>query len=299
MTSKKPDEASQPGKPTRGFKYRKAKIRHSLLTRGADRLTGGWLSRRHETTPPITRHVQISTPAWPRELDGLRIGHVSDFHFGDLMSLEKAMLAVEAIKAESPDIICNTGDLVDLEWRGVEPLIQAFVDAAPPLGNFLVLGNHDELDSGEEVARVAGELGIQVLRDEVALVEYKGHTLKIGGVDWARTPAQCRTSIDRATELESPHVLLCHNPKGFDHAAEIGIPLTLSGHTHGGQIARRNKPDANMAFAHKRSAGLYETGDCRLFVTVGVGAWFPLRMNCPAEVVLITMSHGDPMASHD
>ena len=90
--------------------------------------------------------------------------------------------------------------------------------------------------------------------------------------------------------MESPHVLLCHNPKGFDHAAEIGIPLTLSGHTHGGQIARRNKPDANMAFAHKRSAGLYETGDCRLFVTVGIGAWFPLRMNCPAEVVVITMS---------
>ena len=299
MTSKKPDEAGQPEKPVRGLKYRKAKIRHSLLTRGADRLTGGWLSRRHETTPPITRHVQISTPAWPRELSGLRIGHVSDFHFGDLMSLDKAMMAVEAIKAESPDIICNTGDLVDLEWPGVEPLIEAFVDVAPPLGNFLVLGNHDELDSGEEVARVAGELGIRVLRDEVAVVEHNGHAVRIGGVDWARTPAQCKSRIDRATEVESPHVLLCHNPKGFDHAAKIGIPLTLSGHTHGGQIARRNKPDANMAFAHKRSAGLYETGDCRLFVTVGVGAWFPLRMNCPAEVVVITMSHGDPMASHD
>lgn len=299
MASKKPDEADQPDKPARSFKYRKAKIRHSLLTRGADRLTGGWLSRRHESMSPITRHVRIRTPVWPKELDGLRIGHVSDFHFGDLMSLDKARKAVDAISAESPDMICNTGDLVDLEWPGVEPLIQAFVDAAPPLGNFLVLGNHDELDSGEDVARIAGELGIRVLRDEVASVEYNDSPLRIGGVDWARTPEQCRTRIERATVDDSPHVLLCHNPKGFDHAARIGVPLTLSGHTHGGQIARRNKPDANMAFAHKRSAGLYESGDSRLFVTVGVGAWFPLRMNCPAEVVLITMTHGDPALSQD
>ena len=299
MASRTPEEENQPNESVRGFKYRKAKIRHRLFTRGADRLTGGWLTRRHESTPPITRHVQICTPAWPSELNGLKIGHVSDFHFGDLMTIEKAMMAVEAVGAESPDIICNTGDLVDLEWPGVEPLVQGFVDLAPPLGNYLVLGNHDELDSGNAVAALASKMGMKVLRDEVDHVDYNGHCLKVGGIDWARTPDQCKSRIDRAAASEIPDLLLCHNPKGFDHAAELGIPLTLSGHTHGGQIARRNKPDANMAFAHRRSAGLYESGDCRLFVTVGVGAWFPLRMNCPAEVVLITMSHGDPMASHD
>ncbi|MEE2906644.1 MAG: metallophosphoesterase [Planctomycetota bacterium] len=299
MSDKRTGDPDKPSKPRRSVKFRKAKIRHTVFTLGADKLTGGWLSRRHEAQQPLKRHVEISTPAWPKNLDGLRIGHVSDFHFGDLMTLQNALLAIEALKSEAPEIICNTGDLVDLEWQGVEPLVQAFVDLNPPLGNFFVLGNHDELDDGEAVARVASEAGIHVLRNGTFTVDRNGQPLCIGGVDWARTPKQCREQIDTMAEDGDPHVLLCHNPKGFDHAAELAIPLTLSGHTHGGQIARRNKPDANMAFAHRRSAGLYEIDDYRLFVTVGVGAWFPLRMNCPAEVVIITMRHGKPCATHD
>ena len=296
--SDQPADSDQPIKPKRSLKFRKAKMRHIVFTVGANRLTGGWLGRRHRNERPLTRHLEISTPAWPEEHDGVRIGHVSDFHFGDLMSLDKAMLTVEALKKESPDLICNTGDLVDLEWSGVEPLVQAFAELAPPMGNFMVLGNHDELDSGDEVERVATEAGLHVLRDCSMPVDH-GSGLRIGGVDWARTPAQCRDRINIMNRDGRPDILLCHNPKGFDHAASLGIPLTLSGHTHGGQIARRNKPNANMAFAHKRSAGLYEVEDCRLFVTVGVGAWFPLRMNCPAEVVIITMRHGPASETHD
>ncbi|MCH2134267.1 MAG: metallophosphoesterase [Phycisphaerales bacterium] len=300
MAAKRGHETGKPTKPKRSVKFRKAKIRHVIFTLGADRLTGGWLGRRHDAQAPVTRHVEISTPAWPRDLDGIRIGHVSDFHFGDLMSLDKALLAVEALRAESPEIICNTGDLVDLEWSGVEPLAQAFADLNPPLGNYFVLGNHDELDSADEVARIASEAGLHVLRDDTFTVRRNDADLTIGGIDWARTPPQCQSRIDTMVERGGrPDILLCHNPKGFDHAAELGIPLTLSGHTHGGQIARRNKPDANMAFAHRRSAGLYENGHYRLFVTVGVGAWFPLRFNCPAEVVIITMRHGQPDATHD
>jgi predicted MPP superfamily phosphohydrolase len=290
---------SESTKKTRGVKFRKAKLRHQLFSVGADKLTRGWLSRRHNAERPICRHVEITTPAWPEAFDGLRIGHVSDFHFGDLMSLEKAMHSVEVLRAEAPDLICHTGDLVDLEWSGVEPLVEALAGLNPPLGNWMVLGNHDELDSADDVARVATEAGIRVLRDQAESIQYNGETLRIGGVDWARTPAQCQTRIDRLVDEAPPHLLLCHNPKGFDHAARVGIPLTLSGHTHGGQIARRNRPDANMAFAHKRSAGLYEINDFRLFVTVGVGAWFPLRMNCPPEVVIITMRHGAADATHD
>tara|TARA_B100002052_G_scaffold288461_1_gene304659 strand:+ start:130 stop:1029 length:900 start_codon:yes stop_codon:yes gene_type:complete len=299
MGSKRSNAPGKPDKPKRSVKFRKAKVRHTVFTLGANRLTGGWLKRKHDAQQPVKRHVEISTPSWPKALDGLRIGHVSDFHFGDLMNLEKAMMAVEALASESPEIICNTGDLVDLEWMGVEPLARAFVELNPPLGNFFVLGNHDELEDGEAVARVATEAGIHVLRDDTMTVSRQGHDFRIGGVDWARTPKQCTDRIDRMLQSGRPDLLLCHNPKGFDHAAAVGIPMTLSGHTHGGQIARRNKPDANMAFAHKRSAGLYEIGDNRMFVTVGVGAWFPLRMNCPAEVVIITMRHGEPSASHD
>jgi hypothetical protein len=112
---------------------------------------------------------------------------------------------------------------------------------------------------------------------------------------WARTPIQCEQRIDAALGSESVDLLLSHNPKGFDHAANRGVAMTLSGHTHGGQIARRNRPTANLSIlhGHRRNAGVYEIGDARLFVTVGAGALFALRWNCPAEIAMLTIRCGD------
>ena len=70
------------------------------------------------------------------------------------------------------------------------------------------------------------------------------------------------------------------------------MALTLSGHTHGGQVALPRRPNTNLAISHRHSAGLFEIGDSRLFVTRGVGSWFPLRVNCPPEVAMLTMRHG-------
>jgi len=86
-------------------------------------------------------------------------------------------------------------------------------------------------------------------------------------------------------------LLLAHNPKAFLHAADIEIPLTLAGHTHGGQIALKHRPNANLALSHRHRVGLFQQGPSRLYVTSGVGAWFPLRINCPAEIAIITMRH--------
>ena len=54
-------------------------------------------------------------------------------------------------------------------------------------------------------------------------------------------------------------------------------------------MALKTRKGANLSVALRYSAGMYERGDSRLFVTVGVGAWFPLRVNCPAEVALLTV----------
>jgi predicted MPP superfamily phosphohydrolase len=91
---------------------------------------------------------------------------------------------------------------------------------------------------------------------------------------------------------QTPHLLLAHNPKAFHAAARRDIPLTLSGHTHGGQVAWKGKPRANVSFAHRLSAGLYQRNGCSLFVSVGAGAWFPLRVHCAPEVLVITVRRG-------
>jgi len=78
----------------------------------------------------------------------------------------------------------------------------------------------------------------------------------------------------------------------FAAASDAGIPLVLAGHTHGGQVALRNKPQKNMALTHRHSSGFYEQGVSRLFVNVGAGAWFPYRRNVPAEIVVLVARRG-------
>jgi predicted MPP superfamily phosphohydrolase len=278
----------------RSTKFRRAQLRHFFVTHGLNKLSGGRLLDRHHAESVLIRRVDITAPHWPLELDGLRIAHLSDLHVGDLMSVERAIEIIRLLTDEHPDIVCNTGDVADLICPELKPVFDACIALKPPLGNYLVLGNHDELDDREHVAHMAETAGINVLRNEQTRVVHDGKTIRIGGVDWSRTPSDCRDSIETALQGGPIDLLLSHNPKGFDHAAQRGIPLTLSGHTHGGQIARKNKPDANLALAmnHRRSAGLYEQGDSRLFVTVGAGALFPLRMNCPAEVAILTITRG-------
>jgi hypothetical protein len=269
-------------------KYRRAKMRHVLFTSGPNKITRGRLFRKHFDQRIEIKHVEISTPLWPKEFDGLRIGHISDFHLGDLMPMSRALGAVRMLKDEEPDIVACTGDIVDLNALGAAPLFDAMANIRAPLGTMLVLGNHDELDCVSTISNMALNSGVSLLRDGRCTINCNGSKLHIAGIDWAKSQKKCSAKVDLVCRDET-HLLLSHNPKAFQGAARHNIPLTLSGHTHGGQLAVRDKPGANLAVAHKHSSGLYDRGDSRLFVTVGVGAWFPLRINCPAEVAIITI----------
>ena len=83
-------------------------------------------------------------------------------------------------------------------------------------------------------------------------------------------------------------ILLAHHPHAFDAAADAQLPLTLSGHTHGGQLMLNEQLGFGPAMFRYWS-GLYERGASKLIVSNGVGNWFPLRLNAPAEVVHLTL----------
>ena len=266
-------------------------MRNFLFTVGPKRLTRGRMTRRHLASDVVVREIEITTPTWPAGLDGLRIGHVSDFHVGELMPVERAVDIVAQLAEQEPDLVACTGDVVDLHHDETAPVLDALVEVDAPLGSMLVLGNHDELHCGHTFAEMARKAGIVVLENEAVQIAWGGEALIVGGVGWAKSAPGCKNLVDR-TCSEEVHVLLSHNPKSFDAASELGIPLTLSGHTHGGQIAVKNKPTKNLASRSPYSSGLYEKGASRLYVTVGVGAWFPLRINCPPEIVMITMRSG-------
>ena len=240
---------------------------------------------------------------------------------------------MECLGEQEPDLIACTGDLVDLDHAGVAKLLAALGAIDPPAGNFLVLGNHDELHDPAGLAQAATEAGLTVLRDEAVQINRNGSSLVVVGIDWGlvtpnsmvmipmvkrpegvyvfqaymtdhelltkyletkSTPSAvaCARHVDQACgNGHEPHLLLAHNPKAFLRAADLGIPLTLAGHTHGGQIAMRKRPNANLALAHRRSAGEFHSDGSMLYVTSGVGAWFPLRVNCPAEIAMLTIRH--------
>ena len=269
-------------------KYRRAKMRHMLFTSGPNKLSKGRLFRRHFDQRIAVKHVEVVTPLWPDEFDGLRVGHISDFHLGDLMPMDRALAAVTTLQNEQPDLVACTGDIVDLNALGAEPLFEAMANMQAPLGTMLVLGNHDELDCAATLSSMALCAGVSLLRDARCTINHNGSKLHVAGIDWAKSKKKCSYKVERVCHNET-HLLLSHNPKAFQAAARLRVPLTLSGHTHGGQLAMRDKPNANLAVAHRRSSGLYDIEQSRLFVTVGVGAWFPLRINCPAEVAILTI----------
>lgn len=284
----RPTTETSPADRARQAKYRRARIRNFLFTSGPNRLSGGRLARRHFEKNVRVRELEVASPRWPRAFDGLRVAHVSDFHLGELLPLDKALQVVERIAELEPDLVACTGDVVDLHYDEARPLLDAMAAVDAPLGTALVLGNHDELHCRETISRMAVESGVNVLHNQAMRINRNGDHFVLAGIDWAKAGSELARNVDEACGEEA-HLLLAHNPRAFDRAAELAIPLTLAGHTHGGQIAMRRRPRANLALSHRYSAGLFESGDSRLFVTTGVGAWFPLRVNCPAEVAILTM----------
>ena len=145
------------------------------------------------------------------------------------------MAVVEQLADERPDMICNLGDVIDLDCIDVGPLFRAAQAIEPPLGNYLVLGNHDELDDPDRLQNIATASSITVLDDSTIRVVPRSDELTVGGIE-GEDAAGVQSRLDRTVGPDGVDLLLSHNPKTFDPAGELGIPLVLSGHTHGGQM---------------------------------------------------------------
>lgn len=267
-----------------------------MFTAGPNRLSRGRISRRLLAGDILVRQIETESPRWPEAFDGLRIGHVSDFHLGALIPLRRALQAVDELAAQQPDFIACTGDVVDLHHDEARPLLEALAAVDAPLGAALVLGNHDELHCADTIMRMARQAGLIVLHDDAVTITRNGEQLVVAGISWTGSAAGCARRVDLAGG-EAAHLLLSHNPRAFLHAGGLGVPLTLAGHTHGGHIAMKGRPNANLALTHRYRSGLFVNGPSRLYVTTGVGDWFPVRVNCPAEIAIITMRRGQGSAA--
>jgi predicted MPP superfamily phosphohydrolase len=256
-----------------------------LLAGGVGAVTGtavyGTAYERHQID--ITRAVLPVSGLAP-SLDGLRIAFLTDIHHSETVPAEDVTRAVNLALAQRPDLIVLGGDYVTYgDPAYVGPVAELLSPLTAPHGVFAILGNHDD---DREMAAGLKAQKIEVLRDARTRLEIGGERLELAGLRfWTRRLEDVARVLRKSVD---PVLLLAHDPRRLNEAAELNVPAVLSGHTHGGQVvipglgavARRRFPIVS---------GLGSRSNTSIFVSKGVGTvYVPVRINCPPEVGLIT-----------
>jgi uncharacterized protein len=255
--------------------------------------------------------VDVPIANLPPELDGMRIAQLSDIHIGDYMPPHEIARAVDMANELRPDISFVTGDFVSGEGDPLDVCIHELSRLRAPLGVWGCNGNHEIYAGVEDDAeRIFRENGMRLLRARSEIIEHNGGHFNLIGVDYQRdhmvsgeTPGPILQEIESQVRRDMPNILLSHNPNSFRRAAELGIELSLAGHTHGGQV-KFEIVDHSVSPARLITpfvAGLYRlpmanqgstNGDSKaaLYVNRGLGTFgFPVRLNVPPEITLLTL----------
>ncbi|MEA2708511.1 MAG: uncharacterized protein QOF78_1112 [Phycisphaerales bacterium] len=235
--------------------------------------------------------IELSLAALPAELDGMTIAHVSDLHVGRFTRAHMLPAIADATNALKADLVLFTGDLIDLALADLPAGMDFIRRLDPRSGLFLVEGNHDLIEDRAAFQSQMRQAGLPLLLDEAQVVTLRGRAVQVMGITWGRGESAIVGSISRLLPQRRPdafQILLAHHPHAFDTAAAVGIPLTLAGHTHGGQLMLNERLGAGPIMFRYWS-GAYRKNDAALVVSNGVGNWFPLRVNAPAEIAHITL----------
>jgi predicted MPP superfamily phosphohydrolase len=265
--------------------------RGRALAAGALVLLAGGVALRSGLRLPRVKRTEVTLAGWPRALDGFRIAQISDIHIGPILGCAYAARLTARVNALAPDLVAVTGDLVDGGVAHVGGEVEPFGALRAKHGVFFVPGNHD-FYSGLDgwLARVEA-LGMRVLRNERVAIGGDGG-FDLAGVDDHRGDWRLGSTEDVAAALRGRDprralVLLAHDPQTFHAAAQAGVDLQLSGHTHGGQLWPFN---AFVRLVTPFVAGLYRRGESRLYVTRGAGFWGPpMRLFAPSEIAEIVL----------
>lgn len=260
-------------------------------------------------------HRRLAVPGLPKDLDGVTIAHVSDLHIGRFLPAGMMSRVAEATNALKADAVAFTGDLIDMLVDDAPAGIEFIRHLDPRGGLVMIEGNHDLFDQPERFEDELKRAGLPLLLDESMTIRLPGRAtpLQFLGITWGewrfgweigrtlrrernrkyrvRHEETTAASVRGVAALREPGafpILLAHHPHAFDEAARLGLPLTLAGHTHGGQLMLNERLGVGP-LRFRYWTGSYRRGTAGLFVNNGVGNWFPLRVNAPAEIVHLTL----------
>ena len=265
--------------------------------------------------------VEIPLTNLPAALDGMTIAQLSDIHMSGYMPRSQVRRAVDMANDLSADLAVVTGDFITGAGDPLEECIEEIRRLSAPLGVYGCNGNHEIYADAEDRAQeLFRQSGMKLLRHQNALISYRGAQLNLIGVDYQRERAaggrriSALAGVEPLVRKDIPNILLSHNPNSFTRAAELGIELSLAGHTHGGQIQveildHRLSP---ARFITDYVAGLYMRPLCTpaktvasqkflhattlhgphaaIYVNRGLGTvGAPVRLGVPPEISLLTL----------
>ena len=243
------------------------------------------------------RRMDVPMPNLPPALDGVTIAHVSDFHVGRFTRGHILERIVEETNRLDADVVALTGDFINHALSD----LPAALDVVRALRARSIVaaceGNHDLIEDARTFHREAERGGLPLLLGDTATVSIRGQRVQFLGLPWNHSAAGMRDSAAALLARRDPGawpLLLAHHPHAWDFAGEI--PLTLAGHTHGGQLMLTARVGGGPLF-YRYWSGLYTRPSGALVVSNGVGNWFPVRVQAPAEILHLTLRRGPAPAS--
>lgn len=237
---------------------------------------------------PRVKHLALYLPV----NKPVKMVMLSDVHLGTLVGPKRINYIVNKINTLKPDIVVFAGDVID---EDVGPVIRqnlgnALTEIKAPLGVYAITGNHEYIGGAKSAVEYLQNHGITVLRDTSMLIDNSFYLIGREDKDSKRFSGLIRKSIQDLTQGLLPgkaKILLDHQPFELNKAVEAGIDLSLSGHTHHGQLWPFNLITKAV---FENSFGYLQKGPTQFYVSCGAGTWGPpVRTSSRAEIVELTM----------
>ncbi|THG88294.1 phosphoesterase [Alkalihalobacillus alcalophilus ATCC 27647 = CGMCC 1.3604] len=242
---------------------------------------------------PIVREydISINKPLMTEENE-LKVLIASDLHMNDIIGANHIQRLVSISKEEEPDMILLPGDIID---DNITPYIEqglsdVMLQLRAPYGVYAVPGNHDYY--GGHLLQLRAELeeiNIPLLMDETIMT--KNGIMIVGREDFTNTERLTIEELMADVPPEYPVIMLDHQPREISEAAEHGVDLIVSGHTHRGQVFPAN---IITGLLFENDWGHLQIGEFHSFTTSGFGFWGPaVRFGTRAEVMIVNITFSE------
>ena len=257
-------------------------------------------------------HIEYASPDLPEAFDGYRIVQFSDAHVASMSGMRQWMVqrAIDSINSQHADAIVFTGDMQNIWPDELPPQVSCFRQLKAKDSVFAVLGNHDyaiyqncdeaeKTENCQKTIKALRQMGFDLLLNEHRIIRRDSDSIVIAGMEnWGvvkRMPRKgdVKKTLSQPSPLTTPPspfiVMLQHDPSCWREKIlpECEAQLTLSGHTHGGQVSLFGWSPVAMRY-HEWGGMTYE-GSRAIYVSTGLGALIPFRLGLPGEIVVITL----------